>query len=117
MTNCPNTLFHQLKALEQQHPECIQADTPTNKVGGQALSKFESVTHAVPMLSLGNVFSEAELSAFNNSYYAEAGASNTQIKLYTDPALQIPLNTTALSKPFSDTNLANDFIQANVFRS
>ena len=56
----------------------------------------------------------AELSAFNNSYYAEAGTSNTQIKLYTDPALQIPLNTTALSKPFSDTNLANDFIQANV---
>ena len=57
-------LFHQLKALEQQHPECIQADTPTNKVGGQALSKFESVTHAVPMLSLGNVFNQEDLFAF-----------------------------------------------------
>ncbi|ENW93184.1 NAD-dependent DNA ligase LigA [Acinetobacter dispersus] len=58
-------LFHQLKALEQQHPECIQADTPTNKVGGQALSKFESVTHAVPMLSLGNVFNQEDLFAFS----------------------------------------------------
>lgn len=57
-------LFHQLKALEQQYPECIQADTPTNKVGGQALSKFESVTHAVPMLSLGNVFNQEDLFAF-----------------------------------------------------
>lgn len=57
-------LFHQLKALEQQHPECIQADTPTNKVGGQALSKFESVTHAVPMLSLGNVFNQEDLFTF-----------------------------------------------------
>ena len=57
-------LFHQLKALEQQHPECIQADTPTNKVGGQVLSKFESVTHAVPMLSLGNVFNQEDLFAF-----------------------------------------------------
>lgn len=57
-------LFHQLKALEQQHPECIQADTPTNKVGGQALSKFASVTHAVPMLSLGNVFNQEDLFAF-----------------------------------------------------
>ena len=46
-------LFHQLKALEQQYPELLQPDTPTNKVGGQALSKFETVTHAVPMLSLG----------------------------------------------------------------
>src|SRR5574343_117429 len=57
-------LFHQLKALEQQYPECIQADTPTNKVGDKALTKFESVTHVVPMLSLGNVFNQEELFAF-----------------------------------------------------
>ncbi|MHA3084073.1 NAD-dependent DNA ligase LigA [Acinetobacter sp. ANC 5383] len=57
-------LFHQLKALEQQYPELVQQDTPTLKVGGQALSKFESVTHAVPMLSLGNVFNQEDLFAF-----------------------------------------------------
>ncbi|MEF9957491.1 MAG: NAD-dependent DNA ligase LigA [Acinetobacter sp.] len=57
-------LFHQLKALEQQYPELTQSDTPTQKVGGKAASKFESVTHAVPMLSLGNVFNQEDLFAF-----------------------------------------------------
>lgn len=57
-------LFHQLKALEEQHPDLVQPDTPTRTVGGKALSKFESVTHAVPMLSLGNVFNQEELFAF-----------------------------------------------------
>lgn len=57
-------LFHQLKALEEQYPELVQADSPTTKVGGQALSKFESVTHVVPMLSLGNVFNQEDLIAF-----------------------------------------------------
>ncbi len=57
-------LFHQLKALEEQYPDLIQTDTPTNKVGGSPLSKFESITHVVPMLSLGNVFNQEELFAF-----------------------------------------------------
>lgn len=57
-------LFHQLKALEQQYPEHIQHNSPTQRVGGEALSKFESVTHVVPMLSLGNVFNYDELQAF-----------------------------------------------------
>ncbi|MEG2358457.1 NAD-dependent DNA ligase LigA [Acinetobacter sp.] len=57
-------LFHQLKALEEQHPDLVQPDTPTQTVGGKALPKFESVTHAVPMLSLGNVFNQEELFAF-----------------------------------------------------
>ncbi len=57
-------LFHQLKALEQQYPEWVQPDSPTNKVGGKALTKFETITHTVPMLSLGNVFNQEELFAF-----------------------------------------------------
>lgn len=57
-------LFHQLKALEEQYPDLVQADTPTHKVGGKALSKFESITHTVPMLSLGNVFDKEELFSF-----------------------------------------------------
>lgn len=58
-------LFHQLKALEQQYPDWIQPDSPTQKVGGQALAKFQSVQHTVPMLSLGNVFNEDDLTAFD----------------------------------------------------
>ena len=57
-------LFHQLKDLEQSYPDCIQADTPTNTVGGKPLAKFDSVMHTVPMLSLGNVFNQEELFDF-----------------------------------------------------
>ncbi|MDO4223441.1 MAG: NAD-dependent DNA ligase LigA, partial [Acinetobacter sp.] len=57
-------LFQQLKQLEVQYPEQIQANSPTQKVGGEVLSKFEGVTHKVPMLSLGNIFNEDDLKAF-----------------------------------------------------
>ncbi|WOE42315.1 NAD-dependent DNA ligase LigA [Acinetobacter chinensis] len=57
-------LFHQLKALEQQYPELVQPDSPVSQVGGKPLSKFENITHTVPMLSLGNVFNQEELFAF-----------------------------------------------------
>lgn len=57
-------LFHQLKDLEQQYPDQMQKDTPTQTVGGKALTKFKNVVHAVPMLSLGNVFNQDDLYAF-----------------------------------------------------
>ncbi|WP_213014694.1 NAD-dependent DNA ligase LigA [Acinetobacter pollinis] len=57
-------LFHQLKDLETAYPAYIQHDTPTQRVGGEALSKFNTVVHAVPMLSLGNVFNQEDLFAF-----------------------------------------------------
>lgn len=57
-------LFYQLKNLEEQCPDLVQTDTPTNKVGDKPLSKFENITHTVPMLSLGNVFNQDELFAF-----------------------------------------------------
>ncbi len=58
-------LFHQLKDLEQQYPELIQADSPTQTVGGSALAKFQSVAHTIPMLSLGNMFNQEDLKAFD----------------------------------------------------
>lgn len=58
-------LFHQLRALEQQYPDLIQLQSPTRSVGGKPLDKFVSVAHQVPMLSLGNIFNEAELQEFD----------------------------------------------------
>lgn len=57
-------LIHRLKALETQHPELLLATSPTQRVGGVALAKFEQITHLKPMLSLDNVFSEVEFEAF-----------------------------------------------------
>ena len=57
-------LMQQLKALEAEHPELITPDSPTQRVGGQALSQFEPVNHQVPLESLTDVFSHEELFAF-----------------------------------------------------
>jgi DNA ligase (NAD+) len=58
-------LLRELSALETQYPELLTPDSPTQKVGGAALSKFDQVTHQVPMLSLDNAFSEDEFTGFN----------------------------------------------------
>ncbi len=57
-------LLRELEILESEHPEFAQPDSPTLRVGGQALSKFEKVTHAVPLMSLQDVFSLEELDQF-----------------------------------------------------
>ncbi|MGH8354491.1 MAG: NAD-dependent DNA ligase LigA [Pseudomonas sp.] len=58
-------LFRELQALEGEHPELITADSPTQRVGGAALSAFGQVRHEVPMLSLGNAFEENDLREFD----------------------------------------------------
>jgi DNA ligase (NAD+) len=57
-------LMRELIDLEQQHPELITADSPSQRVGGAPLSGFTPVAHEVPMLSLDNAFSDEELDAF-----------------------------------------------------
>ena len=59
-------LMQQLKALEAEHPELITPDSPTQRVGGMALTQFEQVTHQVPLESLTDVFSYDELFAFGS---------------------------------------------------
>lgn len=58
-------LFRQLQALETQFPQLITPASPTQRVGGTPSDAFDSVTHKQAMLSLGNVFTEEELSAFD----------------------------------------------------
>ena len=57
-------LLRELEELEMAHPEYILPDSPTQRVGGEALSKFEKVTHPVPLMSLQDVFSPEELEEF-----------------------------------------------------
>lgn len=71
-------VFHKLKQLEEQHPELAQKDSPTQKVGGEPLKKFQNITHAVPMLSLGNVFQFDELQAFDQRIKERLPHQNVQ---------------------------------------
>ncbi len=57
-------LLRELEELEAAHPDLALADSPTKRVGGEALSQFEKVTHPVPLMSLQDVFSTEELEAF-----------------------------------------------------
>ncbi|MBI5400006.1 NAD-dependent DNA ligase LigA [Candidatus Saganbacteria bacterium] len=58
-------LFSELKALEARHPDLITADSPTQRVGGEPLKSFKTVTHKKPLLSLDNAMNEAELEEFD----------------------------------------------------
>ena len=57
-------LLRELEELEKNNPELASADSPTKRVGGEALSQFEKVTHPVPLMSLQDVFSTEELNDF-----------------------------------------------------
>ncbi len=58
-------LMEDLKQLEDRHPELITPESPTQRVGGEALAAFAQVRHAVPMMSIDNTYSEAEVRAFD----------------------------------------------------
>jgi DNA ligase (NAD+) len=58
-------LLRRLQEIEQAHPELVTPDSPTQRVGAAKLGTFREVRHARPMLSLDNVFSVAELEAFD----------------------------------------------------
>ena len=58
-------LFRQLQQLEQEHPDLITHDSPTQRVGDQPLDVFSQVTHRISMLSLDNVFNDQDLQAFD----------------------------------------------------
>ncbi len=59
-------LYHELHKLEEEHPELITPESPTQRVGVGVVTDFAKVFHEVPMLSLSNVFSPQELEEWNN---------------------------------------------------
>lgn len=61
-----DALMRELQAIEAQHPELVQADSPTQRVGGRPAEGFASVEHAAPMLSLDNAYTDADLRAFDD---------------------------------------------------
>ncbi len=66
-------LMRELEALEQAHPELLDPSSPTQRVGSRPASKFEEVAHTVPMLSLGNAFTDAEVEDFVARIEKETG--------------------------------------------
>ncbi|MBP9046043.1 MAG: NAD-dependent DNA ligase LigA [Moraxellaceae bacterium] len=66
-------LFNALLDLETQHPDLVTPDSPTQRVGGEPLAGFKTVTHEVPMLSLDNVFGADEFGDFDRKVCERLG--------------------------------------------
>ena len=69
-----DALVRELEALERAHPELADSDSPTRKVGAAPSGRFPQVTHAQPMLSLGNAFSDEEVADFVRRIETALGA-------------------------------------------
>lgn len=68
-------IFNQLKALERAHPELVTLDSPTQRVSGRPSEKFKTIQHLIPMLSLSNVFNQAEFAHFIHRLSEKVSAS------------------------------------------
>ena len=66
-------LFKELEQLEKEHPEMVTPESPTQRVGGKAISEFASVKHSIPMLSIDNTYNEAELRSFDERIRKQLG--------------------------------------------
>lgn len=80
-----DALMQELLALEKQYPERITPDSPTQRVGAKPLATFKTVTHRLPMLSLDNAFSAAEVQQFETRLHNKLG--NHPIEYVCEPKL------------------------------
>lgn len=76
-------LLRELEILEAEHPELAAPDSPTKRVGGEALSQFEKVTHPVPLMSLQDVFSMEEL----NEFLEKTQAAGESVQYSVEPKI------------------------------
>jgi DNA ligase (NAD+) len=75
-------LMRELQAIEQEFPQLLTADSPSQRVGGVALDSFSQVVHAVPMLSLDNAFSDTEMVDFDRRIKERINLSALQQMTY-----------------------------------
>jgi len=85
-----DALLNELRALEEEHEELRTPDSPTQRVGGQPLDKFQEVPHLQPMLSLANARNREELEAWvlrSERYLARQGVEMGDVHFVTEPKI------------------------------
>jgi len=103
-----DTLFRELQALEAQHPELQTPDSPTLRVGGEPAAAFSKHRHIVPMLSLANAFSEAELQEWE-----ERNARLVPEVKEAGYALEVKIDGAAVSLTYADGVLITGVTRGN----
>jgi DNA ligase (NAD+) len=92
-------LMRQLKDLEQEHPELLAADSPTQRVGGKPREGFVKVPHSSPMLSLDNTYNEDELRNWERRVHELSGRSDV------DYVCELKLDGMSLALIYEDGKL------------
>ncbi len=85
-----DALLDELRTIEREHPELLSPDSPTQRVGGEPVSRLEKVEHLEPMLSLGNVRSPEELRAWverMRNHLAREGISVADFQYVVEPKI------------------------------
>jgi DNA ligase (NAD+) len=85
-----DALLDELRAIERDHPELVTADSPTQRVGAEPVSRLEKVTHLQPMYSLANARSEEELRAWvarMRSHLAREGIEDPAFEFVAEPKI------------------------------
>jgi DNA ligase (NAD+) len=85
-----DALLDELRSIEREYPELLSADSPTQRVGGEPVSRLEKVAHLEQMLSLGNVRSEQELRAWverMRNHLAREGISEPSFEYVVEPKI------------------------------
>lgn len=81
-----DVLFQELLSIEEHYPELVREDSPSQRVGGLPLDKFDQVAHRLPMLSLENAFEDSDIVAFEQRLLRFLNAS-VQLKYVAEPKL------------------------------
>lgn len=94
-------LYRELEDLEARHPDLVQLDSPTQRVGSHILEGFAEVTHRLPMLSLNNAMNESEIGEFDAQVrrFLEKENSSADLLQYT---LEYKFDGVALSIVYQD---------------
>jgi DNA ligase (NAD+) len=85
-----DALYNELKALEEEHPELVTPDSPTQRVGEEPISKLEKVRHPQPMLSLANARSEEQLRDWvqrMKNHLAREGIEGAEFEYVAEPKI------------------------------
>lgn len=87
-----DNLMKELIKLEEENPELKRNDSPSNRVGGKPLDKFEQVVHKIPMLSLSNAYSCEDLKDFDSRVREAVGADVEYVVEFKIDGLSVGLN-------------------------
>jgi DNA ligase (NAD+) len=110
-----DALMAELQALEQEHPELVTPDSPTQRVGGRPVEGFASVEHGVPMLSLDNTYDEQEVGAFDERLRRALSGADADIQS-VDYVAELKIDGLSISLTYEDGRLIRGVTRGDGFR-